>query len=137
MKDKEIIIAITDTEETNGYSGMAGYKVITSSQEITLLIDNESSCCERWGWFWCNDNPKDFIGAELLDIKLTDEALNKAIMIKKEIEPSVDYYEGGICYVNLETNKGTLQFVAYNQHNGYYGHTAKIISKQLKHEKTI
>ncbi len=34
-------------------------------------------------------------------------------------------------FVNLETNKGTLQFVAYNEHNGHYGHEAKVTCKQL------
>lgn len=27
-----------------------------------------------------------------------------------------------------------MQFVAYNAHNGYYGHQARVVSKQLKHE---
>ncbi len=34
-------------------------------------------------------------------------------------------------FVNLETNVGLLQFVAYNSHNGYYGHDAVLVSKQL------
>lgn len=138
MKEQEeIIIAITDLEEKSGYNHMAGYKVITNKQEIKLMIDNESGCCERWGWFWCNENPQDYVGAELKDIKLVNEALSPEIMKKNELDPNQKYFEGGVCYVNLETSKGMLQFVAYNEHNGYYGHEAKIISTQLNHEETL
>ena len=40
-------------------------------------------------------------------------------------------------FVNLETNKGTLQFVAYNEHSGYYGHEAKVQCTQLMHSETL
>ncbi len=134
---KEKIIAITNLEEKIEYSHMAGYKVITSKQEIKLLIDNESSCCEVWGWFWCNEDPQKYVGAELQDIKIVNEALSQEIMQKNNLNPKEEYFEGSVCYVNLETSKGTLQFVAYNQHNGYYGHTAMVISTQLNHEETL
>lgn len=39
-------------------------------------------------------------------------------------------YEGEAMFINFETSKGTLQFTLYNSHNGYYGHTAKVISKR-------
>jgi hypothetical protein len=135
---KEKIIAITDLELTiNERERMAGYKIITSNQEILLMIDNSASCCESWGWFWCNDNPRSFIGTEIKDIRLTNEALNQVYMSRNDLDPSEKYFDGGICYVNIETNRGILQFVAYNLHNGYYGHTAKIVSKQLNHEEVL
>ncbi|EJQ45937.1 hypothetical protein IEE_02059 [Bacillus cereus BAG5X1-1] len=28
-------------------------------------------------------------------------------------------------------------FVTYNEHNGYYGHEAKVISKQIKHDEMV
>lgn len=45
--------------------------------------------------------------------------------------------EGDFVFINLETNKGTLQFVLYNSHNGYYGHCSSITSTQLTLEKTL
>jgi hypothetical protein len=40
-------------------------------------------------------------------------------------------YSGNIMFVNLTTDRGALQFVAYNIHNGYYGHEATVTCKQL------
>lgn len=125
----EIIRAITEHSQKKGYSYMAGFKIITDKQEILMLIDDESSCCENWGYFLSEDDTEQFVGAELRDIKITDTELNK--------EKHVDIYEGGIMFVDIETNKGTLQFVAYNDHNGYYGHEALVESTQLNHKEVL
>ena len=34
-------------------------------------------------------------------------------------------------FVNFETSNGTFQLTMYNTHNGYYGHSAVLVSKQL------
>ena len=36
---------------------------------------------------------------------------------------------GSAMFINVETTNGLLQFVAYNEHNGYYGHEVKLVSK--------
>jgi hypothetical protein len=100
-----------------GYSNVAGFEVVTDKQSIKLYIDNDSSCCETWGYFWCNDNPQDFIGAELRSVSLTDTALNEAQMKANYLNPNDKWFEGGVMLVNLETDKGPLQFVAYNEHS--------------------
>lgn len=96
-----------------------GYKIITDKHEFNILIENGQCCCESWGYFYLNDNIVDFIGSELLEVNLTDTALNK-----QKVEKS-GYYEdeGGIQFVDFVTNKGVLQFAVYNAHNGYYGHS--------------
>ncbi len=114
--------------------GMAGYLVTTSKQKIKLLIDDEQGCCESWGYFWCNDDPQEFVGANLRDVTLTDMALNTKMV---EAEEAHERDDGDIMFVNLETSRGTLQFVAYNCHNGYYGHPASVECKQLKHEECL
>lgn len=106
-----------------------GYEVKTSKQVIKLGISNGQSCCESWGHFWMNDKPDDFVGAEVTAVTLTDTAL------KTEKAPEV--YDGGIMFVNIETNRGTLQFTAYNAHNGYYGHEAVVICQQLEHSECL
>ena len=126
----EVIIKI---EEVDGDSG--GFKVTTSKQEIQLLIDNHCSCCEQWGYFWCNDDPIDFIGASLLSVSIVDTALNTLIM--DEVEELAWQDAGETMFVNLTTDRGVLQFVAYNCHNGYYGHKATVISKQLNHSEYL
>jgi hypothetical protein len=40
-------------------------------------------------------------------------------------------------FVDIETDRGVLQFVAYNAHNGYYGHKARVQSTQLRHTVTL
>ena len=130
----EKIIGIDEVEKMiDDWQRMEGYKVTTTDQEIELLIDNNQSCCESWGYFWCNEKPQDFVGAELRGITLTDKELNAAFMN----EDAEDIYEGGIMFVNLDTDRGVLQFVAYNSHNGYYGHEARITSKQLEHSENL
>ena len=58
-------------------------------------------------------------------------------MKQNDLDLNGDYFEGGVMFVNITTSKGVLQFVAYNEHNGYYGHSACVISKQLNHEECL
>ncbi len=134
-KAKEKIVAIRELDErVDDYSSIAGFAVTTTKQTIKLYISNDSSCCESWGYFWCNDKPQDFVGAMLRSVSITDTALNTK-MIEENGADSRD--AGGIMFVNLDTSKGVLQFVAYNSHNGYYGHTAAVESEQLQHEECL
>ena len=127
----ETIVEIKDYEATENHTSFVGFEVVTTAQSIKLFIDNDSSCCERWGYFWCNDTTADFIGAELRGVTITDTALNEAQMKANNVAPANKYFEGGVMFVNLETDRGTLQFVAYNEHNGYYGHYAQVQCSQL------
>ena len=103
-----------------GKGNMDGYEVETDKHVFWVLIDNEQSCCESWGYMASEDNLENFIGAELKEVSLTDVALNEQM-----VEAS-NYYEGddggGIQFVNFFTNKGMFQLAVYNAHNGYYGH---------------
>ncbi len=103
-----------------GFAEYDGYKVVTSEHEYMILIDNEQSCCENWGYFSSDDDFEQFIGKELASVELTDTALNK-----KKLEENLLYGfgEGGIQFVDFKVKNGTvLQFAVYNAHNGYYGH---------------
>ncbi|MGG3456940.1 hypothetical protein ABES01_23515 [Paenibacillus rhizolycopersici] len=128
----EIIQKIEEITEKHRYSVMAGYAIHTDKQVIKLLIDDESQCCESWGYFLSEENLESFIGAELIGISLTDTALNSHTVDVEEIDE-----EASIMFVNIETSAGLLQFTAYNAHNGYYGHDARVISHQLTHEETL
>ena len=101
-----------------GYEEMDGYKVETDSHTFRVLIDNGQSCCESWGYLSSEDDLNRFIGSTLLEVNLTDKALNV-----RRVEES-DYYEdeGGIQFVDFVTDQGTFQLAVYNGHNGYYGH---------------
>lgn len=117
----EFIESITDNDE--------GYTVKTTDQTITLFISMDQDCCERTGYFMSEDDTSSFVGAELLGVEIVDEALNK--------QTAPDIYEGSVMFVNLNTSRGVLQFVAYNEHNGYYGHDARVLSKQLTHSEVL
>ena len=57
-------------------------------------------------------------------LKVGDEVTIKYYSIMKE-----DLDAGSAMFINVETTNGLLQFVAYNEHNGYYGHEVKLVSK--------
>ena len=122
---------ILKIEETN-FDGKCGFVITTDKQIVKLGIDDYQSCCENYGYFMSEDNLEDFIGSELLDIKITDTLLKP----NNEIDVN-DIYEGDVMFVNIETSHGLLQFVAYNEHNGYYGHDACVVSKQLNYDTTL
>lgn len=117
-----------------GGSSYDGYRIKTDKHEFNILIDNGQCCCESWGYFYLNDDEQEFVGSELLEVKLTDTALNK-----QKVEES-GYYEdcGGIQFVDFVTDKGVLQFAVYNAHNGYYGHPI-IFAKdeEIFHQDTL
>lgn len=130
----EMILAIEEFAGRDiGRTPCDGFVVKTNVQEILLGIENGQSCCESWGYFWMNEKPEDFIGAELLGVSITDTALNRQPLIEQNLEGAWNY----VMFVNLETSMGLLQFTAYNGHNGYYGHSAIVQSKQLEHEEVL
>lgn len=121
----------TFTLEKDSYA-YDGFEIVTEDQTIRIGIENGQSCCEQWGCVITNDDTVEFIGATILGVSLTDKN-----MYNKQIE-ALEYIDaGGVMFVNIETDKGLLQFCAYNSHNGYYGHDAVLISKQLNHEITL
>ena len=76
------------------------------------------------------DEPSEFLGAMVTEVTVTDTALRTY--------DDLDMLEaGGVMFVNVVTDRGTLQFVCYNAHNGYYGHEAKVISEQVTQEKHL
>ena len=113
------------------FDGMDGYRIYTNNQEIFLGIYNTTDCCENWGYMTSEDSFEGFIGSTLLDIKEVDSAYN----VTSFKETSID--SGDAMFINIETSKGVLQFVLYNEHNGYYGHSYRISSTQLFKEGNI
>ena len=115
----------TGSNYVNHYDG---FVINTDKQVIKLGIENGQACCEHWGYFMTQDDLSDFVGANLIGITLTDTALNTKDLDDNGVE------EGECMFVNINTDKGLLQFVAYNIHNGYYGHQAIVVSETLNHE---
>lgn len=133
----EQILKIEEHQEVVRWSSMSGYAITTNEQVIKLLIDDEQSCCENFGYFMSEDDFNDFIGAQLIDVKITDTELKEGLLEKNDLDIESEYFEGDVMFVDIVTSKGTLQFVAYNEHNGYYGHEAKVISNQINHNEFL
>jgi hypothetical protein len=102
-----------------------GYQIITDKQTIKIGIENGQCCCEDWGFFMTEDDLTDFVNADLISVEVVDTALK----VEKLKELRVEGCD--TMFVNFNTTKGLLQFVAYNDHNGSYGHDAIIISEQV------
>lgn len=114
-----------------------GYEVITTQQSIKLLIGGDQCCCEHYGYLMTEDAPKEFIGAELQDVRTIDEKYLSESMRERANAEGCFSYDGGAVFVNLETDRGPLQFVIYNLHNGYYGHDIWIHSNQMEQFETL
>ena len=107
-----------------------GYCIETDSRQLYFVISNLQDCCESWGYLSSEDDFGSFIGSELKNVYVTDTKLET---IASNIREDLD--AGSAMFINVETTKGLLQFAAYNEHNGYYGHAVKLVSKY--NDKTI
>ena len=128
MRVSKVIEAIQEVKELtessihgslaeSGRKRFDGYRVTCSDDsKYSVVVDNEQDCCESWGYLTSEDNLSEFIGAQLLDVTVTDEVLNT-----KVLEPNSLQAEDCV-FVTFQTDRGAFQLVAYNQHNGYYGH---------------
>jgi hypothetical protein len=110
------------------YGTYDGYEIVTDDQTVLVLIYNGQSCCENWGYMSSEDNLAEFVGADLLSVELTDTALKTWQLDGYPLDV------GAAQFVNVNTSKGLLQFVVYNEHNGYYGHDIVVRSAQLNHK---
>jgi hypothetical protein len=143
---KKVVVKPVDTVETilkiekvydikpptRSWGECDGYKITTNKQEIFLLISNGQSCCESWGYFMSDDNLDYYIGATLQDIRITDTCRDTVTYGQDVGNYGLDM--GATLFVDILTDLGIFQFTAYNAHNGYYGHSAYIVSNQLTND---
>lgn len=123
----EKILEISECSFTgeDSWGSYEGWLITTTEQTIKIGISDGQSCCEIWGYFLSEDDVEDFIGANLLSVTIVDTCL-KSTKLKEEWVS-----EDSAMFINFETSEGTLQFTVYNEHNGYYGHSVVVESKQL------
>jgi hypothetical protein len=132
----EKIIAINEISDVKvDWDTCDGFAIITDKQTIKLLISSEQGCCEDWGYFMSEDTLDEYIGANIHEITITDTSLNSEKYEEHIGEYGLD--AGDVMFINIVTSNGLLQFTAYNAHNGYYGHSAYVLSEQLTHEDCL
>lgn len=107
----------TSSWTSSGYDGF----VITleDGTQVKMGISNGQSCCENWGYMISEDSLGQFIGADYHGVEVVNEKLETMALD--------GIYSGSCMFVNIKTSEGLLQFVAYNEHNGYYGHQAVVV----------
>lgn len=130
MSKIESIKEVDDVKLSNEtWAQFTGYEVKTATDTYQVLISNEQSCCEDFGYLTTNDNIQEFIGAELLEVVTTDTSLSG-----KNFMDGIE--EADCMFVDFKTSKGTLQLVVYNQHNGYYGHDVLLLKNNKAEVET-
>jgi len=94
-----------------------GILIETQSQAMLFLIDNFQSCCEEYDVYLENLFDIDLEGSFVEDIKWIE-----------------DISEDWLSCIKLEliTNRGNVYINMYNNHNGYYPHSYKIITRDYK-----
>ncbi len=133
--EREIIISIESFDDDKGYEG---FYVYTNKQKIEILIDNTQDCCEIFGHISSDEDFEHFKGAELLDICIVNDRLESTDLKGRSLDDYVwDSEECRVLFVNLITGLGILQFTLYNIHNGFYGHTVKVISDKLNKDGVL
>lgn len=118
----EKIAEVHEKSETGGAGGpYSGYEILLDNGvTVSILIEDRQQCCEQYGYLTSDDNLPSYVGAMVLRVVITDRTLKMYPLLKmaEEAHGSVE-----TIFCTVYTDRGNLQFVAYNGHNGYYGHT--------------
>lgn len=123
-------------ENTTRTKMFDGYVIETEDETIQILVQNEQQCCENCGYIVSEDELSQFVGANILEVSVVDESLITTVLNKLPVvEDDYTYLEA--VFVNVNTDKGLLQFAVYNAQNGYYGHEIRILSKELNYTNVI
>lgn len=129
MKKKNNTI-ISITEEEWNFSRFEGFLIETTKGQIKVGIDKKCGC-GRAGYFITNNDINDFIGGKIVDIKVVDGCINV-----QKLEKIAPFINGDVLFVNIETDRGVLQFTVYNQ-GKYCAHKAFVCSDIIAHEMWI
>ena len=100
------------------HNDLVGLYIKTDRGDIKILISDEQSCCEDYGYLFLEtpDDISKFISAKILKIE--------DVCIGLTADTSgFGFDSGGETQLKVTTTKGVLQFAVYNSHNGYYAHT--------------
>lgn len=138
--ESEVILSIEEegdfTVEGQHSGWYEGVTITTTKQKIQMGIQSGQHCCENYGYlFTNNDAVKQFVGATVLGVRVVNTDLTSQDLDKLGGESFI--LDCPTMFINIETDRGLLQFVAYNDHNGYYGHHAVLISRQAENSEYL
>lgn len=93
---------------------------LDDGRKVKFGIADHQNCCERWDYLHSSDEATDFIGAEYLGLVEKD-------MWPDRIDKVEMYEDDNFQAIEVLTSSGVLQFVVYNDHNGYYSHATIVV----------
>lgn len=109
--------------------------ILSDGSTIEFGIEMGQSCCEHYDFLSSPDDASEFIGAEFLGLVERDtwpDTIPIDSGIQSYSNPAVvDCDSGGFQAIDVNTSKGTMQFVVYNAHNGYYSHATVLIGEGI------
>jgi hypothetical protein len=96
---------------------------LDDGRAVRFGISDGQSCCEDFNYLHPADDYPNFVGAEY-------QGLREIYTWPASIDnPYAEYGfdAGGFQAIEVATDRGPLQFVVYNAHNGYYSHSTVIV----------
>ena len=99
-------------EEINNDYEWLGYRVRTEGKEIVIKISKPQLCCESYGVYCSQKRIGDIIGGEISNVKLYERVGDDNRYFAREKSMIVE----------INTDKGSFEFIIYCEHNGYYAH---------------
>jgi hypothetical protein len=98
----ETITSIKEVQNVHNpfekYGTQDGYKVTTNRHVYYVLIDNDQSCCESWGYLSSDDDLEQFVGSELEKVELTKIYIpvgNDGIPLVRTVNPASTSADSG------------------------------------------
>lgn len=106
---------------------------LSGGYRLKFGISEQRQCCENHGYLATLDDASDFIDAKVLNIHYTETALNSSDLIVCGEPLDID----SCMFITVKTSRGDFQLVAYNEHNGHYGHHVSCVIEQALLEEKI
>lgn len=125
------------THPEHDWRRFEGYEIVTTKQTIRIGIDNGQSCCETWGYLCSEDSPEKYVGWHLTRVERVVQLRDFKPRLVTQIIGDYGLDGGDAMFINVWTDRGMFQIAAYNSHNGYYGHSAVVVSRDLNVEVTL
>lgn len=97
----------------------------SSNTPIGVYIDLYQQCCERYDVLFLAPDGKteaDFLGADLRRVGWGRDFKKQTTLHDLPFDPRDTPH----AVVNIDTDRGRIQLVAFNDHNGYYPHSVKV-----------
>lgn len=96
---------------------------LSDDSQIKFGIRSYQDCCENWGYLHSPDDVQEVVGGRFLSLEEVDNLSPAA----KEALECEGVHDDSFQAMRLVTSKGTVDFVVYNEHNGYYSHDVILV----------